>query len=108
MGEVKERPYSAKRGCPVAFVPVDPNLCCPGGRQRNGHEVVTTTATRGCRFSYSDAHLTLEERNLLSIEYKHITASGTLRTSWRTVQGTEKQEATSGRATTRASVCLPC
>ena len=37
--------------------------------------------------SYSDARLTMEERNLLSIAYKHVT--GTLRTSWRTVEGLE-------------------
>jgi 14-3-3 protein len=49
--------------------------------------------------SYSDAHLTMEERNLLSIAYKHVT--GTLRTSWRTVEGIEKQEMTNGRATQR-------
>jgi hypothetical protein len=47
--------------------------------------------------SYSDARLTMEERNLLSIAYKHVT--GTLRTSWRTVENIEKQEAASGCAT---------
>ncbi|KAI9432478.1 14-3-3 domain-containing protein [Lactarius indigo] len=49
--------------------------------------------------SYSDARLTMEERNLLSIAYKHVT--GTLRTSWRTVEGIEKQEAASGTAMPR-------
>jgi 14-3-3 protein epsilon len=47
--------------------------------------------------SYSDARLTMEERNLLSIAYKHVT--GTLRTSWRTVENIEKQEGASGCAT---------
>jgi 14-3-3 protein len=41
----------------------------------------------------------MEERNLLSIAYKHIT--GTLRTSWRTVEGIEKQEIKNSRATLR-------
>jgi 14-3-3 protein epsilon len=41
----------------------------------------------------------MEERNLLSIAYKHVT--GTLRTSWRTVEGLEKQEKANGRATLR-------
>jgi 14-3-3 protein epsilon len=41
----------------------------------------------------------MEERNLLSIAYKHVT--GTLRTSWRTVEGIEKQETANGRATLR-------
>jgi 14-3-3 protein epsilon len=41
----------------------------------------------------------MEERNLLSIAYKHVT--GTLRTSWRTVEGLEKQEKANGRATQR-------
>ena len=49
--------------------------------------------------SYSDARLTMEERNLLSIAYKHVT--GTLRTAWRTVEGIEKQEAASGSAMPR-------
>jgi hypothetical protein len=49
--------------------------------------------------AYSDAHLSMEERNLLSIAYKHVT--GTLRTSWRTVEGIEKQEIANGRATQR-------
>jgi 14-3-3 protein epsilon len=49
--------------------------------------------------SYSDARLTMEERNLLSIAYKHVT--GTLRTSWRTVENIEKQEAASGSAMPR-------
>jgi 14-3-3 protein epsilon len=39
----------------------------------------------------------MEERNLFSIAYKHVT--GTLRTSWRTVEGLEKQEKVNGRAT---------
>jgi 14-3-3 protein epsilon len=54
--------------------------------------------------SYSDAHLTMEERNLLSIAYKHVT--GTLRTSWRTVEGLEKQEKANGRATQRELVLI--
>ncbi|KAI0299113.1 14-3-3 protein [Multifurca ochricompacta] len=54
--------------------------------------------------SYSDAHLTMEERNLLSIAYKHIT--GILRTSWRTVEGIEKQERSSGRATPREQALI--
>ena len=54
--------------------------------------------------SYSDARLTMEERNLLSIAYKHVT--GTLRTSWRTVEGIEKQEAASGCAMPRELVLI--
>ena len=54
--------------------------------------------------SYSDAHLTMEERNLLSIAYKHVT--GTLRTSWRTVEGIEKQETVNGRATQREQALI--
>ncbi|KAI0252021.1 14-3-3 protein-domain-containing protein [Lactifluus subvellereus] len=54
--------------------------------------------------SYSDAHLTMEERNLLSIAYKHVT--GTLRSSWRTVEGIEKQETTSARATEREQALI--
>lgn len=46
----------------------------------------------------------MEERNLLSIAYKHVT--GTLRTSWRTVEGIEKQETTSGRATLREQALI--
>ena len=47
---------------------------------------------------YPDARLGMEERNLLSIAYKHIT--GTLRTSWRTVESIEKQETANGRTAT--------
>jgi hypothetical protein len=54
--------------------------------------------------SYSDARLTMEERNLLSIAYKHVT--GTLRTSWRTVEAIEKQEAASGSAMPRELVLI--
>lgn len=54
--------------------------------------------------SYSDAHLSMEERNLLSIAYKHVT--GTLRTSWRTVEGIEKQETHNGRASQREQVLI--
>ena len=54
--------------------------------------------------SYSDARLTMEERNLLSIAYKHVT--GTLRASWRTVENIEKQEAASGSATPREIVLI--
>ncbi|KAH9967064.1 14-3-3 protein [Lactifluus volemus] len=54
--------------------------------------------------SYSDAHLTMEERNLLSIAYKHVT--GTLRTSWRTIEGIEKQETVNGRATQREQALI--
>ena len=54
--------------------------------------------------SYSDARLTMEERNLLSIAYKHVT--GTLRSSWRTVEGIEKQETTNGRATEREQALI--
>ena len=54
--------------------------------------------------SYSDARLTMEERNLLSIAYKHVT--GTLRTSWRTVENVEKQEAASGSATPREIILI--
>jgi hypothetical protein len=46
----------------------------------------------------------MEERNLLSIAYKHIT--GTLRTSWRTVEGIEKQETGNGRATPREQALI--
>lgn len=46
----------------------------------------------------------MEERNLLSIAYKHVT--GTLRTSWRTVEGIEKQETTNGRATLREQALI--
>ena len=46
----------------------------------------------------------MEERNLLSIAYKHVT--GTLRTSWRTVEGLEKQEAASGTALPRELVLI--
>jgi hypothetical protein len=46
----------------------------------------------------------MEERNLLSIAYKHVT--GTLRTSWRTVEGIEKQEAANGRATLREQALI--
>jgi 14-3-3 protein epsilon len=46
----------------------------------------------------------MEERNLLSIAYKHIT--GTLRTSWRTVEGIEKHETTNGRATLREQALI--
>jgi hypothetical protein len=46
----------------------------------------------------------MEERNLLSIAYKHVT--GTLRTSWRTVEGIEKQETTSGRAALREKALI--
>ncbi len=46
----------------------------------------------------------MEERNLLSIAYKHVT--GTLRTSWRTVEGIEKQETTNGRATQREQALI--
>lgn len=41
----------------------------------------------------------MEERNLLSIAYKHVT--GTLRTSWRTVEGIEKQEIANSRVKLR-------
>jgi len=54
--------------------------------------------------SYSDARLSMEERNLLSIAYKHVT--GTLRTSWRTVEGIEKQETANGRATPREQALI--
>ncbi|KAF8494206.1 14-3-3 domain-containing protein [Russula emetica] len=53
---------------------------------------------------YSDARLSMEERNLLSIAYKHIT--GTLRTSWRTVEGIEKQETANSRATLREQTLI--
>jgi hypothetical protein len=53
---------------------------------------------------YSDARLGMEERNLLSIAYKHIT--GTLRTSWRTVEGIEKVETANGRATLREQALI--
>ena len=53
---------------------------------------------------YSDARLGMEERNLLSIAYKHIT--GTLRTSWRTVEGIEKVETSNGRATLREQALI--
>jgi hypothetical protein len=46
----------------------------------------------------------MEERNLLSIAYKHVT--GTLRTSWRTVEGIEKQETTNGRAKLREQALI--
>ncbi len=46
----------------------------------------------------------MEERNLLSIAYKHVT--GTLRTSWRSVEGIEKQETASGRATLREQALI--
>ena len=46
----------------------------------------------------------MEERNLLSIAYKHIT--GTLRTSWRTVEGIEKVETGNGRATLREQALI--
>ncbi|KAH9046754.1 14-3-3 domain-containing protein [Lactarius hengduanensis] len=48
----------------------------------------------------------MEERNLLSIAYKHVT--GTLRTSWRTVEGIEKQKAASGTAMPRELVLIRC
>ena len=51
--------------------------------------------------SYSDARLTVEVRNPLSIAYKHIT--GTLRTSWRTVEGIEEQEAASANRSSSSS-----
>jgi len=54
--------------------------------------------------SYSDARLGMEERNLLSIAYKHVT--GTLRTSWRTVEGIEKQETNNGRASQREQALI--
>jgi 14-3-3 protein epsilon len=54
--------------------------------------------------SYSDARLGMEERNLLSIAYKHVT--GTLRTSWRTVEGIEKQEINNGRASQREQMLI--
>jgi len=54
--------------------------------------------------SYSDARLSMEERNLLSIAYKHVT--GTLRTSWRTVEGIEKQEINNGRASHREQALI--
>jgi len=54
--------------------------------------------------SYSDARLSMEERNLLSIAYKHVT--GTLRTSWRTVEGIEKQEINNGRASQREQALI--
>jgi 14-3-3 protein epsilon len=54
--------------------------------------------------SYSDARLGMEERNLLSIAYKHVT--GTLRTSWRTVESIEKQETNNGRASQREQVLI--
>src|SRR5712691_2177388 len=53
---------------------------------------------------YSGARLSMEERNLLSIAYKHIT--GTLRTSWRTVESIEKQETANGRATLREQTLI--
>lgn len=53
---------------------------------------------------YSDARLSMEERNLLSIAYKHVT--GTLRTSWRTVEGIEKQEIANRRATLREQTLI--
>jgi 14-3-3 protein epsilon len=53
---------------------------------------------------YADARLGMEERNLLSIAYKHIT--GTLRTSWRTVESIEKQETGNGRATLREQTLI--
>ena len=46
----------------------------------------------------------MEERNLLSIAYKHVT--GTLRTSWRTVEGIEKQETANGRASLREQALI--
>lgn len=46
----------------------------------------------------------MEERNLLSIAYKHVT--GTLRTSWRTVEGIEKQETANHRATLREQALI--
>jgi len=46
----------------------------------------------------------MEELNLLSIAYKHIT--GTLRTSWRTVESIEKQETANGRATLREQTLI--
>ncbi|KAH9012434.1 14-3-3 domain-containing protein [Lactarius pseudohatsudake] len=48
----------------------------------------------------------MSPRNLLSIAYKHVT--GTLRTSWRTVEGIEKQEAASGTAMPRELVLIRC
>ncbi len=53
---------------------------------------------------YSEARLSMEERNLLSIAYKHVT--GTLRSSWRTVENIEKQETTNGRATLREQALI--
>lgn len=41
--------------------------------------------------SFTDAQLTVDERNLLSIAYKNITAS--LRGSWRTIDTLQKREA---------------
>ncbi|KAI0265961.1 14-3-3 1 protein [Gloeopeniophorella convolvens] len=45
--------------------------------------------------TYADARLTMEERNLLSVAYKHVT--GTLRSSWRTVDALERQAAPAPR-----------
>ncbi|KAI0062859.1 14-3-3 protein [Artomyces pyxidatus] len=54
--------------------------------------------------TYSDARLSTEERNLLSIAYKN--ATSTLRNSWRTIETLEKQETDNGRATRREQVLL--
>jgi 14-3-3 protein epsilon len=48
--------------------------------------------------------MSMEERNLLSIAYKHVT--GTLRTSWRTVESIEKQETATGRAMLREQALI--
>ncbi|KAH9976028.1 14-3-3 domain-containing protein [Lactifluus volemus] len=54
--------------------------------------------------SYSDGHLTMEERNLLSIAYKHV--MGTLLTSWRNIEGIEKQETVNGCVTQRKQALI--
>ena len=43
--------------------------------------------------SYTEAQLTIDERNLLSIAYKNL--AGTLRASWRTIDALQKKEALS-------------
>ena len=43
--------------------------------------------------NYTNAQLTIDERNLLSIAYKNLTAN--LRASWRTVDTLQKKEALS-------------
>lgn len=81
-----------------ATPPLSPPLSVPprSSRPRERKDVIKQLKSI---ISYSDARLSMEERNLLSIAYKHVT--GTLRTSWRTVEGIEKQETASGRANPR-------